>query len=248
MPNPQDVPDIQRVGKFFTKKEWNLIWKSVLGTISVIALTMGPLLGSILKAKEEQIKLRDDQLSNLKEISSQLSKSSNTNLDATLNQLQTGLSRLGMAFPISLYDGKVSLQQGMSGKATPITDLLIQAQDLVGSKRFDAAEERLQEVDKLWPNFPGANFQRFIMLQARGAGFEKEAEAMADRVITDLTDATSVLPPIYGYSINRKLARGEKAAAERLYLKMLHDNPSETNHVGEFVRIFGYTPSLKGQK
>lgn len=244
-PDSQVVAPSKRTSRnYFTKSEWKLLWKTVLGTLFVVGATAGPLIGWLIAVKDAQLKGKDDQISTLQKANENLAKNGPTNLDVALKSLHTSMARIGMAFPISTFDGRVAMGQGISGKPTPITELLAQAGTAIDAKQFDIAEEKLEAVEKLWPDFPGASYFRFFILKEKGKGYEKEAEATAERAIETMTDAIDFLKPLYEFAINQKLSRSDKPGAETLHLNFAKRFPEDTNIVSEFKRIFGYAPKV----
>jgi len=220
----------------FTKKEWELIWKTAGAVLLLVGATAGSLVAWLISIKDERINGLTSQIGLLKE------QGGGTNVDAALKEVLVGFRRLSMALPISTFDGKIATGDGTSGRSTPITKLLLEAQELATNGRYDAAEERVNQIDKYWPDFPGACLMRYRILRQKG--FLKEAEVAGDHAIDTLVDAVDLLEQVYLFSIAQKLGRGEKAAAEKLYLKMFRTISSGTNHMDSFVATFGYRPSL----
>jgi hypothetical protein len=68
----------------FTKKEWGLLWKTILATLTFVAITAGPLVTWLIKIKDEHIV-------NLQWEKTTLTSNSSTGVTGTLKAVQTDL-------------------------------------------------------------------------------------------------------------------------------------------------------------
>jgi len=157
-----------------------------------------------------------------------------------LDVLQESIAPLTLAFPFDNFDGRVGLGSGGSGP-TKVTTLLIAADNLRKERKFDLAEAKVEEIERIYPSLAGARYMRFLI--ERDKGNKKEALTHAEDLIAQLPDDKRILDA-YEFAVKGNLEIDKKKVAEELCLRAIKLDPKNKSLTDFFKSAFGYEPSL----
>ncbi len=203
----------------------------IVGTIVVVSTVWGFFFSRVVEIKNERIAL--------------LEQEKNTNgIGPYVKSIDERLARLSLATSIDPLDGRASFGSGASGP-TAVTMLAIDIGRLQQEKKYDLIDEKLDEIEKLYPGFPGALLIRFQVCLQKGQ--KEEAASYAEKLLAAVSNDKRLLGA-YEFLVNSKLEAGKKAEAEKLALKELRLDPANTQIREGFRKVFGYDPSVASQK
>jgi len=203
----------------------------ILGTSVVVSGAWGFFFYRTSALKDEQIALLEKR--NADQRGSEVAPEA-------IRRLEARLIPLGLAFPMDPLNGRVKVGIGMESP-TEVTALIIKAEQLRNEKKFDLAGAKLSEIDRIYPEFSGTPFYRFLI--ERDKGNAQEAFALAEQAIRRLPQDNRVLDA-YEFAIKMNLQEGNRSRAEDLCLTAIRMDAQNDKRREFFRQTFGYEPSI----
>ena len=219
---------------------WNALKKPyavAMGTALVVSSVWLFFYSKMIDLKDERIKAQEEEIQRISRIAA--IPDTIEKLDSRLSAAERRIRIYDSAFPSDELTGRMVLGHNM-GAATSLTLILSDAQDLIVARKFDLAEQKIEELDRLVPGFTGALFARWQI--AASKGYSDDAILYGEQVLKRLPKDERV-KPVYENVIALHLQKNQQKKAEEIALAMVRGFPSDTNAAQRFQGTFGYTAS-----
>jgi hypothetical protein len=226
---------------FSFQKLWNTLKKPY-----AIAMGTGVMVSAVWLFFYTQMKdLKDERINALQDEVQRVSRiaaipDTIEKIEARLRTLERQNHLYGAAFPIDEFTGRITLGNGIA-TGTPATTLVKDAQQLMVERKFDLAERKVEEAEKLIPGFTGALYLRWAL--AANKGYTNDAIAFGEQVLKRIPKDERI-KDVYTHTLGLRLAANQRKEAEQLALAMVRAFPSDTNVIERFERTFGYRPTV----
>jgi len=216
------------------KTRWGMIVMTVVGCAAIF----GFIYEHTVDSYDNRLGLKDDTIALLERENKRLTEEGP--VPEAIKRLEQRIIPLTLAFAVDPFDGRVSVGAGQTGP-TEITMLIIKAEGLRKEKTFDLAAATLDEIERLYAEFSGLPYFRFLI--ERDKGNANEALALSEQAIEKLPNDRRVLLA-YEFAVNANLTSGNKKKAEELCLGAIQLDPKNDKWRTFFQEAFGYTPSI----
>jgi hypothetical protein len=190
----------------------------------------------MLEIKNERITQQQDEIQRISRIAA--IPDTIEKLDSRLKSIEMKMRVYNSAFPYDELTGRMIVGQGIDAP-TSITILMADGEALVQSRKFDLAEQKADEMERLIPGFTGALYLRFQI--AAQKGYADDAILFGEQVLNRLPKDERV-KECYKAVIVFRIQKKQLKKAEELGLAMARAFPNDTNAVRMFEETFRYKP------
>lgn len=118
---------------------------------------------------------------------------------------------------------------------TDIGNMMGKARTHLDNKQYELALKAADEIEQIFPNFPGAVYMKFLVNKSKGN--DKEALELANSLINQISEYgfTEIRPDnmaaVYKYVINHKLQSNQKEEALKIAKEALKHWPDDNDFV-----------------
>jgi tetratricopeptide (TPR) repeat protein len=217
-------------------------WGSIVSAVVVCSAVFAFIYKHTVDSFENRLEMKNDTIHLLERENKRLTEEGP--VPEAVKRLEKVLIPLALTFPMDPLNGRVTIGVGQEN-ATQITMLIIEAEELIKEKKFDLAVIKLDEIEEVFPGFPGTPYFRFLIEMDKEN--EKEAVVHAEQAIQNLPDDRRILSA-YKYAVKVNIKVENKKKAEDLCLTAIKLDPDDNKLRDFFKSTFGYEPSISKEK